>query len=350
MTSAVDIVQAAIDKAPRPPGLSFGPFRQGNSAADPGFDGLLRISYKGNSQTFAVVTKTHLHNAALDRLLADAAQDPSDMPLLIVASQVSQKHADRLMSRGVAFLDTAGNAFVGLPGLHLAATGKKLPVAVRKPKPGRVFQPSGLKLLFAFLTDRHLDSAPNDALLNRQFRCISQQTGVSLGSVGWILGDLQDGGYVVLDGKTRMLVDRKKMLQKWVSNYTDRLRPKQLFGRFDSPGTHWWHQLSLNVPDQLWGGEIAAAKLTGFLKPQVATIYTRLPATTLILDAGLRPNPDGDVELLQPFWRNGASVANGDCTHPLLVYADLLASDIDRNMDAAQRVYDEHLRDIIEAA
>jgi hypothetical protein len=37
-----------------------------------------------------------------------------------------------------------------------------------------------------------------------------------------------------------------------------------------------------------------------------------------------------------------------DCVHPLLVYADLIASEIDRNVETAQRVYDRHLRQIIE--
>jgi len=34
--------------------------------------------------------------------------------------------------------------------------------------------------------------------------------------------------------------------------------------------------------------------------------------------------------------------------HPLLVYADLIASEIDRNVETAQRVYDRYLLQIIE--
>lgn len=93
---------------------------------------------------------------------------------------------------------------------------------------------------------------------------------------------------------------------------------------------------------------MAAAKLTGFLKPQIVTVYTRVQTNDLILDAGLRLDDDGDVELIDIFWGDWAHAVYQDCTHPLLVYADLLASNIDRNIETAQRVYDEYLCNLIE--
>jgi hypothetical protein len=232
---------------------------------------------------------------------------------------------------------------------YLTTTGRRAQVPVRKPNPGRAFHPSGLRLLFAFLTDPFLDADPSKALINQPYRYITQQTGVSLGSIGWILRDLQAAGYVVEDREIRYLIDRKNLLQNWVDSYTDRLRPKQHCRHYAAPSPDWWQDVNLDVPDELWGGEVAAAKLTGFLKPQGVGVYTRGAANTLILDAGLRSDADGDIELVDPFWGDWAHAAQGDCTHPLLVYADLLASDIDRNIETAQRVYDEFLHNTIEA-
>lgn len=172
----------------------------------------------------------------------------------MVTDQIGNKHADLLIQKGIAFLDMAGNAFLDLPGLHLAVTGKRTAHPVRKPNPGRAFQPSGLKLLFAFLTDPFLDSDPSKALINQQFRSINQQTGVSLGSIGWIIGDLLDGGYLVEDGNLRLLLDRKNLFQKWVGNYADRLRPKQRLKRYTASTSDWWKDVRLNAPHQLWGG------------------------------------------------------------------------------------------------
>ena len=89
--------------------------------------------------------------------------------------------------------------------------------------------------------------------------------------------------------------------------------------------------------------------MTGYLKPQVASIYTRSLGHDLILENDLRVDPNGDVEILTPFWRDLPNVSWEDCTHPLLVYADLCASGIDRNLETAQRVYDKFLRQILEA-
>jgi hypothetical protein len=284
----------------------------------------------------------------MDRLLADTGRIQSGRPLLVIADQIGHTHANMLIKAGVAFLDTAGNAFLDLPGLHLVVTGRSATTPIQRPNPGRAFQPTGLSLVFAFMTDPFLDADPAKALINQPYRSITQQTGVSLGSIGWILGDLQDAGFVVMDGKIRLLVDRKALLQKWVGNYVDRLRPKQPRRCYSAPSPDWWETINLDAPNQLWGGEVAAAKLTGFLVPQIVTVYARLPANNLILDAGLRLDSDGDVDIIDPFWRNWRNAAHRDCTHPLLVYADLLASDVDRNIEAARRVYHDHLRNVIE--
>lgn len=349
MRNDIDILQKAIDAAPSYSGLSLGQFQQADGKGPNRPDGFLTIQYKDQIRRFSVQIKTHLHHALIDRLLTDAKTAHPDKALLIVTDQIGSKHSDVLIKAGVAFLDTAGNAFIDLPGLYLAVTGKRTPAPMRKPNPGRAFQPSGLKLLFMFLTDPLLDTDPSDSLINQQFRSINRQTGVSLGSIGWILGDLQDAGYVVEDQKNRFLVNRKTLVQKWVDNYIDRLRPKQHCKRYAAVSPDWWQDINLRVPQQLWGGEVAAAKLTGFLKPQIATVYTRSQANDLILDAGLRLDPDGSVEIMNSFWGDWAHVAHRDCTHPLLVYADLLASDIDRNIETAQRVYDEYLRKLIES-
>jgi hypothetical protein len=244
-------------------------------------------------------------------------------------------------------MDMAGNMSLDLPGISTLITGRKLSKGLRQPTLGRAFQTSGLKLIYAFLTD--LDSCDNlnNALINQSFRSINQQTGISLGSIGWILKDLKDADFIVMDGKTRLLMDRKKLFNKWVTAYIDRLRPKLITNRFSTSSSDWWKRVHLDSPDQLWGGEVAAAKLTGFLKPQIVMLYTSSGIDDLILDAGLRVDQDGNVELMHSFWKQ--PIAQKDCTHPILVYADLLASDIDRNREAAQRIYDEHLRKIIEA-
>jgi hypothetical protein len=170
---------------------------------------------------------------------------------------------------------------------------------------------------------------------------------VSAGSIGWVFRDLRDSGYLVDDGQTRLLVDRSDLLQKWVVGYTDRLHPKLRRRTFTVADRGWWQSYRLDVSCQLWGGETAAAKLTGFLKPLITTVYSSPDAHDLILNADLRLDPDGDVQIVTPFWKDWSSVAHDDCVHPLLVYADLVASGIDRNMEAAQRIYARYLRSTI---
>ena len=63
----------------------------------------------------------------------------------------------------------------------------------------------------------------------------------------------------------------------------------------------------------------------------------------------LRVDEEGDVEILDFFWGDLPRAHNGGCVHPLLVYADLVASGEDRNIEVSQRVYDTHLRQHLES-
>jgi hypothetical protein len=98
------------------------------------------------------------------------------------------------------------------------------------------------------------------------------------------------------------------------------------------------------------GGETAAAKLTRYLKPAVQTIY--LPKDTkaqaqLMKELRLIKDPAGEVELRAKFWRF-ESPEYPDLVPPLLIYADLLATADDRNIETARMIYDEHLAGLIE--
>jgi hypothetical protein len=54
------------------------------------------------------------------------------------------------------------------------------------------------------------------------------------------------------------------------------------------------------------------------------------------------------VEVLDAFWRD-TDMREGDCVLPLLTYADLLASDAERNIEAARVLYETKLRSSVEA-
>lgn len=50
-----------------------------------------------------------------------------------------------------------------------------------------------------------------------------------------------------------------------------------------------------------WGGETAAAKLTNYLKPEIATVYVGPTTNKLLIDNRIRKDPAGDIELRRIF-------------------------------------------------
>lgn len=345
MNTGFDIVQKALDATSTCKGLVWGKVVEPSDPREGTFTADLSITFNGKIYPFHVHIRRVLTKVALERVLN---LKTTGMPFILVCDHVTASQAEILRRNEVAFLDTAGNISLDLPGLHLFVVGKGKPVITEATDPSRIFHRAGLKVIFAFLADPNLDKNPESALVNQTFRSIRQQTDVALGSIGTILGTLVESEYIIEDKGLRFLANRRQLFEKWVAAYMDRMRPRLLVQRYRSRGMGWWNNVSSLGEGNFWGGEVAAAKLTGYLKPELATIYSSGSDRLFILEADLRQDPGGDVEVLKAFWGEWPYGSRESCVHPLLVYADLMASDIDRNVETAKRVYEQYLRDIIE--
>lgn len=263
---------------------------------------------------------------------------------ILVTRYVPPNWADELRKLNIQFMDTAGNAFVNALPLYVFIKGNKLDEAQRPEPPGRAFRRAGLQVIFAMLCEPGLEKMP--------FREITKITQVALGTVGAIMGDLKNLGYLVdMDARGRRLIKKEKLLERWLTAYPEQLRHKQMVGRYRIGGhNQLWNVNDINLLDNAyWGGEVAAAKMTKYLKPKIATIYVAGPPEKLILKNRMQKDPNGDIEIINIFWDDQRLPPHGheDMVPPLLVYADLLATGDLSNIKTAKLIYDQNIAGLI---
>jgi hypothetical protein len=302
---------------------------------------VLQLAQGKTRWKFSVALRQRLTTANLGAVVAELRQrDPRGM---VVTHQVTASMAEQLRTLNIPFLDTAGNAFLNEPQLFVFVSGRRAPEPHPADRNGsRVFRPSGLGILFTLLCHPGMEAQP--------FRTIATTAGVSLAAVGWEMKQLEQAGYLVnLGARGRRLAKQPELLKKWVEAYQERWRPKLLLGRFSASQTNWWKgkENQMQHLQACWGGEMAAEQLTGYLKPQVRTIYTQGTVKDLQLAFGLKRDPQGDVEILQTFWSFVSEAQRQNLVPELLVYADLLTSADERNLETAQLIYDRYLTQLV---
>lgn len=346
-------LEEALGKIPQIPGLHL-------SIADTGVqDDLtaleLVLTYKGSKLRYNVNRRSELNTTAVGVLATRLVSPEERSKYLLYSHFVNTTCGERLRQHGINFIDDCGHAFFQADDLYLFVVGREQKASkTGRSTPGvpevRAFKTATLKLIYAFLADPAFDKSPGESLLNRNYREIVEGTGLALGSVSNAMDDLMANEFVIEQspGK-RMLVNRKKLFERWVQDYGTRLRPKLVTAHFRAPNSRWWQTADLQGWGGFWGGEVAGSKLTEFLTPETSTIYAEQVSDAFILKYDLRKDPAGGVELLRPFWRPRRQSAASDCVHPIVVYADLAATDIDRNLQTAQRIYEQHIRTTVES-
>lgn len=300
-------------------------------------DAVVRISREKKSFRFDAEIKEWLTTSALGDLAAKL-QDARGRALL-VASYVNPVQADRLRAFNIPFFDAAGNAFFNEPGLFVFVSGKR-PANDLAVRPLRAFRSTGLKVIFALLAEPQLEA--------KTYREIAANAGVSLGAINWLMQDLTRLGYL-REMKTggRKLVKKEDLLRRFVAAYPEQLRPKLLVGRFSATRADWWKSADLKPFSAYWGGEVGAALLTKYLKPQTSTIYAEGNTSRLQVKFGLRRDANGEVEILRKFWKLPGIAPTEGIAPALLIYADLVASMDDRNIETAGFVYERYIAQLV---
>lgn len=304
----------------------------------PILDKTLKISVLNKEMLFAVEIKRNVTRALIGQLLV--LKDRITYPLLLVTDYVTDYVADILRQNGIEFIDIAGNAFIRQPPVYIFIKGNKTPDAFRRIPQQQAFRATGLKAVFAFLC--------NPDLVNKPYREIAATAGVALGNIGWIIKDLKNLGYVTDMGKVGYkLIKKEELMNRWIAEYREKLRPKLMLGRFTGDAD-WWKGTDLNCEYAQWGGEAAAAKLTGYLKPQNLTIYAeQTHLNDLLIENRLKKDINGDTEVLERFWKPVERDRGRGTVHPFLVYADLMATGDQRNVETAKMIFEKYVAQYI---
>jgi hypothetical protein len=263
---------------------------------------------------------------------------PTDAPLLITP-YLTETLARRCVALEIPFLDGAGNAFLFGPGLRVLQVGNRPKPGLGAPPPVRPFKPynrKGLQVLFTLL------AAPG--LIDGNYRELAKAAGVATGTVGLVMADLLEAGMITRTPTGRTILHFERLVDAWVANYPHKLRPHLQPTRFRAIAHHDWRALDLTGRDAQWGGEVAGDRLTGALQPARATIYTGQPVAAIAAALRLRPDPQGEVEILRRFWYflNPPAIPP-EVVPPLLAYADLVATGDPRNLDIGRIIYERYL-------
>ena len=298
-------------------------------------DTVLRIDFFGKTAEYWVEVKTTVTNITAGQIAHQFEGNVAKW--ILITRYVQPQIAKILRELNIQFIGTAGNAYINDPPNFIFIRGNKTQQPIdRKPEEGMLGR-AGIHVIFALLCKRELCNAP--------YRDIATQALVALGTVAGVMKDLRVQGFLVEDKeKQHRLIRKKELFDKWMTAYAEKLRPKILIGRYKATKPDFWQQAEIDRFDAQWGGEVAAYRLTHYIKPEIVTIYTRKPIHNLTLDLKLRQDKNDDIELRERFWKCENPELDKTIVPPILVYADLMATGDTRNIETAKTIYSDYIQ------
>ncbi|QBR49210.1 type IV toxin-antitoxin system AbiEi family antitoxin [Erwinia sp. QL-Z3] len=257
------------------------------------------------------------------------AHNPAGLPLLLICNQLTPTLAEYCFNNCLNYIDTAGNAIIQTPELYVLIKGK---VGIKPVSVKSRFAEGVMKLLFVLL------SRPES--LNETYRSLAAHSSISLGMVSKAFEFLEAQKYYRKTQHGRRLMNVEELQVLWRRDYAAALLPKLSSIPLLQPNS--WHDISL-LSGECWGGEVAAAELTGgYLIAERGTLFTPLPLTQRRQTLGLKPHREGKLQLVSSFW--GDNFELNKKAIAMLCVAELLASVDDRNLETAKIINDKYLQ------
>lgn len=295
-----------------------------------------------NDIQFIVQAKSEIRASNKGIILSEIKnlKGQSRRPIIVIAKYLAVDIAKEFKNLGINYIDIAGNAFVKEGEIFVFISGQKAQ-KIAKTKQTRAFQEAGIKLIFNLLMK------PDN--LQCSYRELAEMTDISIGSVSNVMKELEELNFILKTNTKRILKNTQELLNRWIVAYNDVLRPRIIkkrmrFSNIEDYGN--WDTLSIQDIDDinLWGGEPAAALLTGQLQPEILTIYTNGTWQSIAGDLKLIPDDKGEIEILYMFWNENDVYREKYVTPALLVYADLIGSGYERNTQIAKIILENELQ------
>ncbi len=313
------------------------------------FDAQVEVITSEQKTLFLAEIKPTFTRQAYEQLIASLFDFHPN--ILVISDYINSNIARDLIAENIYFIDCQGNMFLRLgPQIHIERLGNK-PERKTFQLPGRLFQASGLKLLFTLLQE---PQAANDS-----YRQLAKKSGISFGTVQLCMRDLLGKKYIQKVSKDNfLLVNRKKLFDQWVVNYAERLRPKLALGMFMIPPSRRPRFLTdtnsfFSSIDQTWllGGTSAADDLIHYYRDEAIIVFMKQEIVgSYINEFKLAPSHSGEL-LLMNYYSKNIRYNNAETpfpiVHPLFLYSELIYQENERALEAAMILYKKYLEAMI---
>lgn len=323
------LIHTALEKLEQDAGIKA----QLQNKHDNDINATIVFAYDNRQYTAVIEAKKEIRGYQLPHIEKLKKQHPN---LLVVAENIYPKMKQELKQLGINYLETNGNVFFKDKGLFLWIECQ-VAKTTEKPKTGRAFTKTGLRLIFQFLT--------NEDLINLTYREMAEATGVGFGNINIIMTDLKEQGFLVpLDKQNFLLARKKQLLEKWMIGYEQKLKPGLYIGNFrfvNEKDFIEWNVLELKQDRTWWGGEPGGNMLTNYLQPGRLTLYTLEKRAELMKNYKMVPDANGNIEVYQKFWKY--EEVKDAFVPTLLIYADLMLTGERRCIETAQKIWNEKL-------
>lgn len=291
-------------------------------------------------QEYTVLIQTWAPQKEINALISQLKALPGKV--ILFADFINPVMAEKFHRNSIMFVDCAGNVFIKNTRFNVFEKYKKPSRIRQKRVRGRAFNTAGLKLIFAIFNQPQF--------LQATYRDISNKVNIALGSVGPVMDDLHASGYILDEGEKR-LVNKKRLFERWVDGYLEKLRPKQIMACYSSDNENWWQDAKPMDFHGLWGGEVVIAKSTPFMVPESISLYfsSQVKQDEFARYYGLEKNDDGNICVYKSFWAPSyAGDDNANNLSPMIVYADIVDAINPGSWDVAKTFYGEAIANLLQ--
>ena len=166
-----------------------------------------------------------------------------------------------------------------------------------------------------------------------------------MGSVSNIFKELEESHYLLKTKNKKVLKNQDEIIERWVIAYNELLKPRSFRKKMRALESEFNVNSILSNSDlQLYfGGEPGGELLTGRLKPHDYIIYTNEEIIRIAKELKLVPDEYGNIDLYSKFWTDDLDLRNRKTAPPLVIYADLLGTGNNRNIETAKLILENGL-------